>query len=182
VPSDATLILDQPWNQAAIFFALIGVAIVASFKRQYAGNPLVPVITPVVCGALLWLGVNSLTWSARIDDMGVAVRAPFGLLQRSASIVWKDMAAAEIIPCGWNGQGLHLVSRQNVSIVLPLDQIPRSDVSAVIARVTQHRTVRIEPDPKTFYAQAERIVPDTQWPLFRLRVRAARERMASAGL
>jgi hypothetical protein len=177
--SSGALILDQTWHQAAVFFAMIAVAIAACFKKQYEGNPLVIFVAPLTCAVFLWLGVSALTWSARIDEAGVAIHAPVGILQRSTFISWDEMAAAEIIPCGWNVQGLHLVSRQGAEIMLPLDQIPRAELASVIGRVTAHRSVRIAPDIQTFQAQASRIVPSSEH-LFRLRVRAARERLASA--
>jgi hypothetical protein len=176
--SDA-LILDQSWHQAAMFFVLAGVAVVASLTRQSVDPALRAVIGTITCGVLLWLGVSALTWSARIDDAGVAVHAPAGIVQRSTFISWAEMAAVEIIPCGWNQQGLHIVSRQRAEIILPLGQIPKSELASVAGRITMQRAIRIAPDARTFHAQLDRIVPSKE-NLFRLRVRAARERLASA--
>src|SRR5262249_599722 len=150
--SSDVLILDQSWHQAAIFFGLAVVGVFVAFLRRSDEGPTMRTLRGTGVGvAMTWLAVNSLTWSARFDDKGVTVHGPVALWYRSASIDWYDMVVAEIIPCGWNMQGLHLVSRQGTSITLPLDQIPRGDISSVIARVGQHRWVRIAPDAQTFY-------------------------------
>ena len=179
VAMGGAIILEHTWQQAAIFFVLAGfTAILAILQCGFFDVTPTRRLGTLAAGVFsVWMGAHLLTSSTRIDSRGVTMQAPLHVLQQNASIAWSDMAAAEIIPCGFHYPGLRLLSRRGTEIIVPLDQLTPRDVAAVISRISAHPSVRPYPDARTFYAQADRVVPARK--SLKLRARIENERVAS---
>ena len=174
------LVLAYTWQQSIMPFAVAGGILIFSLliSRSTVVNPTRFLGAIAGCAVVTWMGANMMTSSTRFDAQGVTVQAPMRPLTSRGFIAWKDMAVVEIVPCGWNSQGLRLVSRTGAELVIPLDDLWTRDVAAIVARVAAHSSVRMLPDAQTLLAEARRIVPKSRSP--KLQVSVIPDRLAAA--
>ncbi len=173
-----TLMLTYSWQQAMSFIAVAVVIGAAALLMAGTTEPM-RLLGAIAGSAFVgWMGVHMLTSSTRLDAQGITVHAPVHPFKRNASIAWKDMAAAEIVPCGWYAQGLRLVSGTGADIVIPLNELRTPDALAIIARVAAHPSVRMHPDAKSLLAQAKQIGESRSAP--KMRASLIPDRVASA--